>query len=528
MRLGRLRGVNQERTGRQPDELADALNVIGEPEGFSVWGGRTRFSKGGLGKNWGLHHCVWPDKHESLVVVGQWGVRAIEAGVINDITGEGTGLKILGGGLNPVHMTMFDLGRYLILSYHNRNKVWAWDGNIDRPLEEVTVPDTMGFQVVEAWGSRLWGLGDEEHPLLAFYGDRNKLEIKAGQWLSFRDNPLASRLIGMRSVGRDTAFVWGDRGLWQVRYTGQWPLFVEPQLIYPDCDCISNNSIVSIPGIGYAWMGRRAVWMLRGDSIRRIDISYDVSTKAYAERRFDPRESSRLRDELAQIPLGSQHLVNGFWYRERNLAIWSYPTNACIEQHEWQNPRSIAYKPIDNSWWIIGQGWQSVAEVVHNNQRLPVGTDQDGYLYLLDHNLVYDKISEPVQWRAEYEWQGDPAIDAKWLNATLERPFQGAERVTARFWTRYQSSPPLETYFSLREAYDDAAVPGGFDPGGPDDAGLPPGPIASITIPIRLRGPMIKILLTNEYTDANGNKKYYNGPAVPCSTLTLRARMLRQ
>ena len=620
IRLGKLQGVNQVRVGRLPNELADCLNVIGEASGFSVWGGQNRYSKASLGQNWALYQVTWPDEHESFVVVSRNGIYAEEIGEFHFITGEDRiDLQFRRAGSsdfrNPVHFTRFQYGNYIVGSLHQRQTPFYWDGNIDHDVGSVTVPDDISFRVVETFAGRLWGLGSEQHPLQIFYGDLNELEIEAGQFLSFLDNPNASRIVGMRAAARNYAFVWGDRGLWAVEHTGSYPLFVSPQLISADCDCVSNNSIVSIPGGGYAWMGREGVWMLDGGKVRRIDVSHDTSTAAYLRSDVDGRTAYRLKDEFDRIPINSQYLCAGFWHRARGIAVWSYPTKECIEQHEWQSPRSICWKPVDNSWWLLDTGWQSVAETVHRNRRLPVGTSQDGYLYLIDSNIDYEKISEPLPWHIETEWLGDPAAKAKWTAAVLERPFSGTDKVMVKFWTRYQASAPVTDSFSLDEAYDDASrkkwsylsadaaigdssitvddaagwgsqetrttptcydVTCGFvrigdsenhrferegneltlctrdddgnrvlsplvasydaddevkveikdlDPGGPNDGGISPDPVAVCRIPVRLVGPQIKVRLSNYDED---NDTYFNGPRIPCSSLTLMARPLGQ
>ena len=590
IRLGKLAGVNQEPVGRLPQELADCQNIIGEPSGFSVWGGRTRFSAAGLGKNRAIRNITWPDEHRSLVVVGEQGVHAIESGIIHHLDYKNDSLADeIGGDLrNPVHFTQHSYGRYLIGSFYGRQSAFYWDGHIDRDLGKIETPDDMEFRVIESWAGRLWGIGSEDFPLQVFFGAIDALKIDAANWLSFYDNPLTSRIVGMRAANRNYAYVWGDRGVFQVEFTGSYPLFVNPQLLHADCDCISNSSIVQIPGMGFAWMGREGVWMMSGDNIRRIDISYDTTMQAYARKEYDIRQSYRLKGEFSKIPIASTHLCSGFWYGKRGLAVWSYPTEACIEQHEWQSPRSIAWRHSDNTWWLLDQGWQSVAEVVHQGKRLPVGTDQDGYIYLLDHNIAYDKISVPVEWSAEFHWQGDPSVKMKFLQAILERPFSGAERVEMEAWTKYQSTPH-KYFFSLDEAYDDAsrkrvtyltvdAAKGDrvlqvqdtvgwpetgfvrvadnenreyetltattitlkssaglgdayladsiveikdFDPGGPNDVGLPPDPMVQCKKMIRLVGNAIKVRLSNKHD--NG---FWNGPRCPLNSLTILAKTL--
>lgn len=721
IRLGKLTGINQERVGRQATDLADCQNIVGEPSGFSVWKGRVRYTKTGLGKNWGLMNVTWPDEHESLIVMTASGVKAIQAGEIYDITGDRTDLSLMTDLRNPVHFTRFSYGKYAIGSFYRRQTPFYWDGHTDHDIESVTVPSDIAFRVVESWAGRLWGIGSEQHPLQVFYGDSDELEIKAAQWLSFLDNPLASRIVGMRAAERGTAFVWGDRGVWQVNLTGSYPLFVSPKLLHSDCDCVANNTIISIPGVGWAWMGREGVWLMSGTGIQRVDTQTIMGRVSY-----------RLKKEFDRIPINSQYLCSGFWYRQRGLAVWSYPTAECLKQHEWQEPHSIAWRPGDNTWWLIDQGWQSVAEVVHTNRRLPVGTDPgadlegfgdsvetdsisgislsayvgshdnawqwdvwttggtrlatmldegsaaevtladadesdsvyvrvqpypggntptaiaagtvllltigsgtyrvylpaisgsgttlylavrwaygddyyvstytdsdcttlaysapsvDAYLYLIDYNTAYDRVSVPMQWFAELEWLGDAARKIKWLNATLERPFSGADKVMAKFWTRHQASAPVEDAFSLDEAYDDAsrkkwsylsqAASAGdlsvtvqdadgwpasgyvrfgdtenrgysarsgneltlqsaleaawpadtlveikdLDPGGPNDGGLSPDPLAQCRIPIRLEGEKIKVRLSN-----NDDGTYYNGPAVPMISLTLMGRTVK-
>lgn len=505
---------------------------------------------------------------------------------------------------NPIHFTMFSRNRYLIGSNLLRDPAFSWDGNIDRdPLPIWT--HGMRYSNVEVWGGRLWGMDahdtntDTMIPLYAFYGDIDKLEIKPGQWLEFRDNPLASRLVGMRPFTRDYAYFWADRGLWQVQLTGSWPIFVVPKLIHADCDCVSNASIVHIPGVGFAWRGLECYWLLAGGTVRRINLSNDA------------RQANRIKDSIAACPLDSLHLIRGYYYKKRNLIIWSYPTNRCTTSNPWQNPQISAWSPPPrDTWWLLDQGYEGMVEIEHSGERVLLVTDQDGFLYIADSNIATDKLTDNLEWLVELEWIGGETNNTKWMWAILNRPFSGTDAVAVEFWSRYQSDA-IEAEFTLDEAFDDISLqkttyadgnyPAGspsigvldttgfpndlydvityddegnvtgirqimgvlnlpeenvsytsktattfvlssvltkalaegalvqkrdYDPGGPNDAGLPPDAPAISKIPIRLMGEKLKIRLSNKYTDDDGNTAYYNGPGVPMTSLTVLSKGL--
>lgn len=506
--ISQLRGINQD-TGLINGELADCENIVGESEGFSVWKGRARYTPVQLGAQSALFSAVWPDEHESLVVFGECGLKAIEGGTVSDIIGD---LSFDDDPRNPCHLSMFSRGRYLVGSTYLRNPAFYWEGNIDRSAETIET-GTMRYRVVEPWNGRLWGIDgtDMEHdvdfPLYAFYGDIDELEIKAGQWMEFRDNPLASRLIGMRSFGRSYAYVWGDRGLWQLQYTGKYPLFAYPTLLSADCDCVSNGGIVEIPGVGFAWRGLENYWLMVGDQVRKINLSNDT------------RRANRVKGRLDDASLNDLYLVRGYYYRSRGLVLWTYPTNKCLEQYPWQNPQMDAWDPLRDTWWPISYAPQGMAEVTNHGSRMMVGTNEDGYLYLLDRNIDYD-VDDYLHWHCEFDWIGLDEVDSKWLSAILERPFQGTDKVEANFWCRQQSSA-IDRSFSLSQTFDDASLENGFDPGGPHDAGLPPDPRAITKVPIRLVGKKLKVKLSNY-----DGSSYWNGPKKPMNKLKILAKTL--
>jgi len=677
-----LKGVNQD-GNLLSGEVTEACNVIGEPTGFSVWKGRTKYTKQSINGSNGLYHTIFPDGHKTLVVKGKGTLHVIESGTVYTLSiGDqvaiqaaldtaNTELDRITDALpavydpeipdalweqlkiypplnlkkivaeyfpeadaktiealtplfsqwrtayhevaeltdqlvsvalalnqdprNPTHFTMFSRNRYLIGSNYLKDPAWSWDGNIDRDPEPIYTHG-MRFSQVEAWGGRLWGLNakdtntDMNFPLYAFYGDIDELEIPAGQWLEFRDNPLASKLVAMRSFTRDYAFVWGDRGLWQVQLTGSYPIFVLPQLIDAECDCVASGSIVEIPGVGFMWRGLNCYWLLSGGQVRKINLSNDE------------RQANRIKDGIDACPLDSLFLIHGVYYKKRNVVIWSYPTHRATISNPWEDPKSDVYDLTKDAWWCLNQGWQGAVEVAYSGERMIIVTDNDGYIYLADRNTQFDK-DEFMQWHIEFPWKGSDTNKLKWLWAILKRPFQGTNKVMVEFWCRNQADA-IESSFTLDESFDDASLghityatgqtiygdlnvvdstgfpnpsPGtsdiagiievtndegtvlslkyydpiktglgistdtplsghfttnnkveikAFDPGGPNDAGLSPEAQALSKIPIRLVGEKLKIRLSNKYTDDDGNDAYHNGPDIPCLSLTLIAREL--
>ncbi len=571
VKITQLKGINQD-TEIAPNEIADGRNIIGEATGFSVWGGRTKFIKRslqGYGAISSLYSTVWPDRHESLVVFGSGGLQAIESGVVKHLNWD---QRFNSDPRNTVHFTKFQQGRYLVGSTYLRDAVFTWDGNIDRDVEKVET-GAMKYQYVESWGGRLWGLGgrdtatDNVFPMLAFYGEIDALKINAGNWLQFRDSPATSKMVAMKPASRDYSFWWGDKGLWQVQLTGSWPLFVDPQLIDADCDCVSASSIVEIPGVGFVWRGVNDYWILSGGLVRQINLSNDS------------RRADRVKDSIASCPLDDLFRISGVPYPKRRLVIWSFPTEGCTPSHPWQKPKAVAWNYETDTWWLIDQGWSGAATIVHAGRKALIGTDPDGLLYELDRNLMYDK-DDYLEWYAEFDWKGQGVLEQKWMWAVLKRPFSGTNSVVVEFWARHQSAA-IVSEFTLDEDYDDAsqlkltysdglqtagtvtfsvldttafpdtgvlnlpaenktytgktattftlssglgvALADGaevkikdYDPGGPNDAGLPPAPISECKIPIRLMSKKLKVRLSN-----TKGSETYNGPAVPMTSLTL-------
>lgn len=672
--IAQLKGINQDKE-MLPDEFAACSNIIGEAIGFSCWKGRTKFVEHEIATHLtGIYSTVWPDQHESLMVVSGGEMWAIESGTVvglsigdqaqtqadldiakaeetttateleeiyalinppiagileglwdlvrnnenwlqdllnrlpayeaffglfggisvsdankyvslinrwrvadaevsrlEDVL-EKIALSLSGDPRNPTYFTKHQQGNYVIGSNYLRDPAWSWDGNIDRNPEPIATHNMM-YRMIESWGGRLWGIDGRDtksnkvFPMLAFYGEIDEIEIKAGNWLEFRDNPQASRLIAMRSSSRDYAYVWGDKGLWQVQLTGSWPLFVQPQLIHAECDCVGALSIVEIPGIGFVWRGVDSYWILSGGLVRQINLSNDA------------RRADRIKTAIHKCPLDDLHRMFGIHYPKRRCVIWSYPTVGCTESHPWEQPESVVWLYETDSWYILDQGWMGGAGITHTGRKIMVVTDTDGFIYELDRNITYDK-DEFLEWYAELEWIGQGIQEQKWMWAILERPMSGTNAVAVEFWARHQSEA-LESEFTLDADYDDVSqlkltysdgvqvvgtvtfsvldttkfpdsgilnLPSenktytsktdttftlssglgveladgaevkikDYDPGGPNDQGVPPAPLSECQIPIRLMSKKLKVRLSN----ASGSD-VFNGPEIPMISLKL-------
>lgn len=507
----RLLGINQDRGSELSQESPDCLNVVGEARGFSIFKGRSKWAAIEIGPQAYLFGNTWPDRHTSEIILTSPAagkpakILAHDVGPFIDITGS---LTFNADPRNPRSIIRAVYGKYIVGSSYLRDQCWSWDGNIQHPAVALDFP--VNYQVLMEWGSKLWGIGDPQNPLNAYYSAKqNDLSIAAGNFLPFRDCRRASRLVGMRPFGKGYSYFWGDWGVWMVELTGTYPEFVRPQLIpmSAEVDCASNNSIVEIPGAGFAWMGKDRMWGLAGTEIRAIDLSNDE------------RQAQRIKNCLAERSLKDLYLATGFFHPKRFCPIWSYPTRICDTNVPFREPKSIAWRPRDNSWWPINQGYQSTCEVVFKQKREIIGTDADGYLYLIDYNSARDKAAR-IPW---YLFLG-PIVSSrkqKYVQANLTREIQGVDRVMVDFWGEYESAP-VSTYFSLKETFDgDPASHPNYDPGGPNDLGVPPDAALKLPAPIGIVSKRFLLKLHNRT-----GSTYYDGPEKPMQSLEIIARAL--
>jgi hypothetical protein len=466
IKIDRLAGVNQNEAGRLPNELRDCENIIGEESGFSVFKGRKLYLTPGISDVTAITECVWPDEHDSLVMVGTDGIEAKEAGTVYNITGD---LTFSSSTKNPTYLTKIFRARYLVGSNYLRDQAWYWDGIADHAAKEL--PVSVGCRVLMDWGNRLWSIGAEDHPLYSFFGEIDALEITGGNWYEFRNNPRATRLVGCRPYNLDTSFFWGDYGLWVVSKTNSWPLFAQPTLISGDCDCVSNASITALPGGGgFVWMGKDRIWMYAGGKVQAIDTS--------------DSGADRLRESMKDRSYVNLYQASAFDYTKRGLIIFSYdPWSA-----------SIAWDYHRNTWWPLSQGWRSVVQVRYLNENRAIGTDTDGKIYLIDENLLGDKAATTHEWYADFGWF-NAGKKAKWLIAKLTRKMKGTNEVTVDFYDQYQATPSRKE-FSMTQKFDAAATHPSYDPGGPDDLGVPPEPVITSHAHIDFTGQRVKVKLS--------------------------------
>lgn len=522
-----LRGINQD------DRLMDGEtpaceNVIGEPlGGFSTWRGRDEVLDPQIGALSGLYTCKWPETgHDSLIIRGENALLAYQAAEYIDI---GTNLEFDSDPRNPVYFTKFLYGRYLIGTTHLRDQPFFWDGHRDHPAEPLDAQSD--FQVTMEWTGRLFGIGDPLNPLLAIYGDPEVLNIGNGGFLTFLDNQLATRLVGCRYYTADFALFWGDRGIWIVESTGQYPEFVRTTLIHTDCTCASNASIVRLPdNMGFAWLGTDdTAWAILGRQIRRIDLSPGGQGG-------DRRRSRRIQGILQSISKRSLDLVAGFYDPFRGLAVWSFPRQKCTEFDAWRDPYSLAWNPYLDAFWPISHAFKSVVEREHNGKQQLFGTDPDGKIYLVDYNHSKDKGGDSVPWNIFLDWSGDQNYVYKFNEVRLDRDLRGTDKVAIDIYNETDSTP-LRGYFSLKESFKSGAkwapatqadVDNGLadavgelipplQPGGTGDIGVPPDPVITCKVKIRMRGHYLKMRLSNE----DGEGGHYDGPERPMNSLSV-------
>ena len=414
--------------------------------------------------------------------------------------------------MNPTHITSFSKSRYIVGANYRRDKAWYWDGRLDRPIQEIST-EGAAYRVVESFAGRLWGLGREDFPMNLFYGDPDELNIHQGKFLTLRDNPRTSELVGMRTASRNVAYVWGDYGVWAIEYTGQYPLFAIPQLIHRDADCVSNNSIVQIPGVGFAWMGKEYPWLLSNGQVRRIDLG--------------PNREERIKGLLAERSLVDLYRVSGFYDENRKAVVWSFPTKQCDVGHPYRDPKSIAWDWALDAWTELTMGFEGSCEVDYLGKRERLVTDQDGYIYLYDYKENSDKGGDAVEWEAVTMWLGSGYQSARWDKMRLTRPNEGADKVYVSVYDEQQVSPVNtgQAYFSVAETLDVPASSSdgdfdhpSYDPGGPNDLGLPPNPLVDLEAPVSIVGRYVKIKLWNDGTA---------GPDIPMRKLEVDFQPLK-
>ena len=478
IKLDQLAGVNQNESGRALNELRECENIIGDESGFSVFKGRKEYLELGISDVTAITKCSWPDEHDSLVMVGTDGIEAKEAGTVYNITGD---LTFNSDPRNPTHLTKIFRARYLVGSNYLRDQAWYWDGIADHSAKEL--PVTVGCRVVMDWGNRLWTVGSEDYPLYSFYGEIDELKVPAGNFFEFRDNPRSTRLVGCRPYNLDTSFFWGDYGLWMLSKTHSWPLFAQPTLISGDCSCVSNNSIVELPGgAGFVWMGYDRIWLYSGGKVRAVDISPDE------------RSAERIREAMKDRSWVDLYQATGVLYMRRGLVLFSYPQTQCQTATPWEDPYTVAWDYRKNIWWLINQGWRSATEVRHQDEICIIATDTDGKIYLIDENLLGDKDDTTHPWYADLGWF-NAGKKVKWLIAKLTRKMQGVDEVDVDFYDEYQATPSSKA-FGIIDTFDAATDHPSYDPGGADDLGVPPEPIITSHAHIDFTGQRVKVKLS--------------------------------
>ena len=147
-----------------------------------------------------------------------------------------------------------------------------------------------------------------------------------------------------------------------------------------------------------------------------------------------------------------------------------------------------------NTWWMLSQGWRSVTQTRYLNENRAIGTDADGKVYLIDENLLGDKTATTHAWYGDFGWFA-AGKRVKWLIAKLTRKIQGADPVTVDFYDEFQATPSSKE-FSITEKFDVAATHPSFDPGGPDDLGVPPEPVITSHAHIDFTGQRVKVKLS--------------------------------
>jgi len=498
--LSVLAGFNENPAGRLLSESPDCENVIGGPRGFSVWRGRKPFFRDRLtlGANSKVFSVKWPDGHPSLMVFQDGNLGALETGILHEITGD---LTFSSDKRNPISMASYSRNRYVCGADYQRSQPWYWDGKIDHNAEAIETTDNP--RVVCEFGGCLWGLGFENTPLYAWYSKRGEVTFTGAGAMEFRDG-FASTLVGMRQLNRNMALVWGDKGLWAVQFSSSWPEF-STQQIDPYCDCVSDNSIVTVPGQGIFWQGRNTLWALVGNSVIDIGISPDG------------RKVQRIYDLLRNRPQNSLQMCASFWRRKRNGILFSWPSVHCHAQKAFNEPKGLFLALKDLTLWPVSYGVESAAEWLYNNELVVLGSNRDGNIDIVDYNLDED-YDDLLTWHWESEWAGNAVGKTKFVRAYLSRPASGTRYVAAKFWKDYERDG-VTGRFDLGRDYDAVAEHPSYDPGGPADEGLPPAPEAVCEARIGLTGRRIKVRLSNEYGD-----DVYQGPEIPMESLTILTR----
>ncbi len=91
---------------------------------------------------------------------------------------------------------------------------------------------------------------------------------------------------------------------------------------------------------------------------------------------------------------------------------------------------------------------------------------------------------------------------------------KGTNEVTVDFYDQYQATPSRKE-FSMTQKFDAAATHPSYDPGGPDDLGVPPEPVITSHAHIDFTGQRVKVKLSND-----------NGPEEPMISLEVIGRSI--
>lgn len=507
--LSSILGVNYDLARRNTLEAIDALNVIWDTNGLSVWRGESKFDDRFGGKQIrGIASIRWGDGHESLMAANSDGkLYARQAGVVTQLKlkkADGTIVAKFLGSITANQFVWFErlpFHNIVVFAVDGSTDLYKWDGHIDHNVEVFEC--SVKVKYVLEWKNRVLAYGDSDNPLLIYYSDLYKLEIQAANWIHFGDSNTATKIRAVKKIGlgMDILAVLGDKAAWSVGYTGQYPFFAQPVLISSLCSCIAKNSVVEGGGM-VAWFGEDQVFATDGQTIRSINFS------------ADDRKVNRLHNILRDILHSARHLINSYWHPERQILVWNYPV-ASGSTIAW---RAVAYNPGADAWWPLSPGYSSTT--IHNE----TGKDiilavKNTYVVGLDYNMNKDESGNNIPWFVTIGGTADGIARFKFLRAAVKRPYGGTGELTFDFWT--DCSPiPVRVISNVKYSYDRGADHHpSLDPEVYD--GTPPDDSVTAWADVLLCGTRLVAKISNE--EPGGVRQ---GPPIPLTSAVITGTRL--
>ncbi len=494
IQLSVVKGVNYDLPKRTADEAIDASNVVWGVNGMAPWLGDGYYERlYGRKPIQGMAFTRWGDLHDSLLVASDGKVYSKEAGKVFTLTYAGSTSLFSQDETKPVWFERSPTHDIVIFGQENGERVYKWDGNVDREVEEFECPFLPDG--VKEFRGRLVAWGYPENKLLVYYSDLDDIEIKLTNIERFADCPGATRIMGMVSSG-NFAIVVADKGAWACQYTGSYPFWLNQGLLSTSCSCVARGSIVDVGGV-ITWFGDDDIYAFDGQQLTGLNRSQDV------------RQADRIGQILRRIQSEWKYRIVACWHAPRRVAIFSYPDN-----DTW---RSIVYDPATSAFWPLSFGWSSLAAVKRAGRDETIGGAPEGTV-VVDFGKSSDSDDTPVSWSVTLGGKYDGISRFKFLRCAIDRPYGGEPVVTLEFWGDC-SPDPISTVVNANYAYYRGAL---IHPNrDQEDSGVPPDAMVTCWADVNMIGTKLVVRVSN---DSDFGPR--NGPTIPISQIAITGSRL--